>query len=143
MHDLLGGHMVTIDQLASLLVKSRLATKGEAGKLLAAFQEGCYKRNAPDSAELFCDFLTASDRLTAWQCEKLRQGKWKGFYFDDYVLLERIGKDSSGSIYYKVRDTRDRSLACLAVTLRTDRSGPRLEYRIGPYDESMLTLSAD
>ncbi len=111
-----------------------MSGKTEAEELASAFQETSQEWYTPDTVEMFCDFLVASNRLAVWQCEKLRKGQWKGFFFDDYVLIERIGKDYD-SVYYKVRNTMDGTLACLAVTPRPTETGRRLEYRVGPYVE--------
>ena len=133
---------VDIEQFVTLLVNSRLCTKDEAHALATVFQEECRKRNASDTVETFCDFLIATNRLTAYQCEKLRMGKWKGFYLgkwkgfylDNYLLLEQIGKDRE-FCYYKARDTWDSTLVRLIITPMVRARGPGIEYRVERYLE--------
>ena len=60
-------------------------------------------------------------------------GKWKGFYLDDYVLLEQVGKDYD-SASYKARDTRDGEFVCLVIT-PVNRTNGRIEFRVEPYIE--------
>jgi eukaryotic-like serine/threonine-protein kinase len=123
---------VDIDQFTTLLTNSRLIERAEAEGLAAVFQNECRKLNTPITVEMFCDFLIASDRLTAWQCDKLRLGRWKGFYVDDYVILGHLGKDHVSS-YCKARNTTDGALVRLAVT--PSSRPPFFEYRIDSYSE--------
>jgi hypothetical protein len=125
---------VNIDQFAILLFKSRLSGKPEAEQLACVFKEECRKQNIQETVETFCDFLIATNRLTAWQCEKLRMGKYKGFYLDNYLLLEQIGKDYEFG-YYKARDARDGHLVRLAVTPVNRAKGPGIEYQVYPFSQ--------
>lgn len=84
--------------------------------------------------DLFCEFLVATNRLTAWQCDNLQKGRWKGFYLDNYLLLEQIGKDQEFG-YYKARDARDGALVTMVVTPVNRATGPGIEYRVQPYAE--------
>jgi hypothetical protein len=56
-------------------------------------------------------------------------GKWKGFYLDEYLLLEQDGKGYDYSSY-RSRDTRDGSIVRLIVTPMNQTRGPRIEYRV-------------
>jgi hypothetical protein len=125
---------VNIEQFVNLLINSRLSSKQEAEELATIFQDECRTRDTQDTLDLFCDFLISTHRLTAWQCDKLRKGKWKGFYLDNYLLLEQIGKDEDFS-YFKARDARDGKLVRLAVTPMKRAKGPGIEYRVDPYSE--------
>lgn len=120
---------VNIKQFKTLLINSRLSGKTEADELATVFQAECRERNAPATVDLFCDFLIANNRFTAWQCDKLRKGKWKGFYLDDYQLLDQIGKDQEFA-YYQARDTRDGTLVRLTITPVNRAKGPNIEYRV-------------
>jgi hypothetical protein len=125
---------VDIEQFVTLLANSGLSSKREAHELAAIFQEECRKHNVPDTVETFCDFLVATNRLTDWQCAKLRMGKWKGFYLDNYLLLEQIGKDYE-FCNYKARDARDGTLVRLIVTPMARAKGPNIEYRVDRHFE--------
>ena len=85
---------MALDHFVTLLLKSGLMDRQSAEDLDFAFQEGCRNQQIPSEVGTFCNFLVATDRLTEWQCEKLKVGKWKGFYLDNYLLLEQVGKGS-------------------------------------------------
>jgi hypothetical protein len=85
-------------------------------------------------AESFCDFLIATNRITAWQGNKLRKGNWKGFYLNNYLMLEQVGKDEE-FCYYKARDARDGRLVRLTVTPMPRAKSTHIEYRVDPYSE--------
>jgi eukaryotic-like serine/threonine-protein kinase len=124
-----------IEQFAALLVRSRLTTEQEAKGLVAAFQqESREAASTADTLTAFCNHLIACKRITAWQCEKLRMGKWKGFYLDHYLLLEQVGKDVDYA-YYAARDTRDGTLVRLAITPVARTQGWEIEYRVERYSE--------
>jgi hypothetical protein len=125
---------VKIEQFTTLLINSRLFSELEAQELASVFQESCRKWNTPDTVDSFCDFLIATNRLTAWQCNKLRMGKWKGFYLDNYLILEQIGKDHE-FCYYKARNARDGTLVRMVVTPMARATRPGIEYRIEPYSK--------
>jgi hypothetical protein len=123
---------VNIEQFTTLLINSGLFGEREARELAGTFQEACRDRGDEDSVETFSEFLVATDRLTRWQCDKLRMGKWKGFYLDNFLLLEQIGKDHESSSY-KARNARDGNVMCLVVTPFALSKSGRIEYRVEPY----------
>jgi hypothetical protein len=127
-----------IDEFAELLARSHLTTSQQANEWLELFRAECLAADdAQNAITEFCSFLIAGDRITEWQCEKLKLGRWKGFYFDDhYVLLEQVGKggDNASSYYssYKARDIRTNKHVCLFIRpLRY--TGGYIEYRVYPY----------
>src|SRR5262249_1631637 len=123
-----------IYRLASLLVESRLSNENESEVLIARFQDDCSERNIPHTVEAFVQFLVATNLFTEWQCNKLQMGKTKGFYLDNYLMLEQVGKDSEAS-FYKARDARDGKLVRLVVTPKNCSKGRQIEYRVEPYVE--------
>ena len=124
----------TIDRFVELVVRSGLATQVQVTELINQFQAS--QRSTKKSADVaaFCKFLGAHEVLTAWQCEKLRQGKFKGFYLHNYLFLDHLGKDSDLA-YYKARDIRNGKLVRLTVTPMNRSPGPDIEYRVDPYME--------
>ena len=66
------------------------------------------------SAEVFADFLVAERILTRRQCDKILDGKYKGFFIDEYVLLyhHHVGKDRS---YYAAMNVKSRDSVILGV----------------------------
>jgi hypothetical protein len=118
-----------LEHFIDLLRQSALCTEQQVGELIGKFEnERREVTSGDDGVSQFCRFLIGTNAVTAWQCEKLKMGKWKGFYLDDYVLLEQDGKDYSYS-YYRARDTRDRSIVRLIVT-PMNQTGGKIEYRV-------------
>jgi hypothetical protein len=125
---------MNFDQFVTLLINSRIINEPEAMKVAAAFRAGCREFDKADTREFFCDFLISTKRVTEWQCNKLRIGKWKGFHLDDYLILELVGKDNCSSSY-KARDTSDGKFVCLVVTPPALAKRGGIEYRVEPYAE--------
>ena len=124
---------MNIEQFTTLLINSRLLDKSEAEQIAAVFQQECQKLRTTATLDALCSFLIATDRLTRWQCDKLKMGKWKGFYLDDYVLLEQSGKGPDFSSY-KSRDVRNGRVVNLVIRPMNQTDG-RIEYRVKPYSE--------
>src|SRR6476659_4939528 len=101
-----------VAEFVTILAKSDLCNKHEAEALLNRFREK--HGEGQNLVDEFCEFLIATNLFTAFHCDMLRKGKWKGFYMDNYLLLERIGKDTEFT-YYKARDARDGKLVRLTV----------------------------
>jgi hypothetical protein len=123
---------VELEQFITLLIKSGIVNRHEAQKVVTALQEGCEELGQEVSLDTFCEFLIATNRLTKWQSDKLRAGKWKGFYLDDYLLLGQVGKGHDSSSY-AARDTRNGKLVCLVITPMALSKSGNIEYRVEPY----------
>ena len=115
------------ERFIGVLRKSQLCTEQQVSELLDKFDTEARDTAKCDAVNQFCRFLIDADAVTAWQCEKLKMGKWQGFYLDDYVLLEQVGKDYTTSSY-RARDIRDGTSVCLVVTPMN--RAPYLEYRV-------------
>jgi hypothetical protein len=122
---------VNIERFRSLLVSSQLFGEGEASELADNFRSTYRDSGEEASAEHFSDFVVATERLTQWQCDKLRMGKYKGFYLDNFVLLSQVGKGSDYASYL-ARNARDGKLVTLYVT-PVAITGGAIKYRIEPY----------
>jgi hypothetical protein len=123
-----------VDEFAQLMVRSGLATEQQSKQHLSQFRsEQPFTHVPADGIQTFCCFLINAGYVTTYQCDKLKLGRWKGFYLDDYLILEQVGK---GSDYcsYKARDTKDGELVCLVVTPSL-LAGGRFKYRVEPYVE--------
>jgi eukaryotic-like serine/threonine-protein kinase len=125
---------MSIEHFLKLLVSSGLSNNKECDELLAGFREQSGDQYSPDNLDSFCRFLIATNLFTEWQCSKLRVGKWKGFYLDNYLLLDQIGKDEEFA-YYRARDTRDGKLVRMTITPMAHSNGPGIEYRVEHYNE--------
>lgn len=129
----------SIEEFAELLARSGITTVQQANDYVAQFRaEHPAEADSASAVTELCGFLTTGGRVTAWQCEKLQLGKWRGFYLDNYLFLEQVGKgghdQSSYYSSYKARDTKDGNLVCVFVRpARYTKGG--IEYRVKPYAE--------
>jgi serine/threonine-protein kinase len=51
------------------------------------------------SLDRLCSHLVENGWLTDWQCNKIRDGKWKGFFLDKYKLLKYVASDPPSKTY--------------------------------------------
>ncbi len=76
------------------------------------------------------DQLVAEGLLTIWQCDKLRDGKWKGFFLDGYKVLSHLNTDDSYS-YYLAEDVATGRQFAMRITPITRATVPgKLEFKI-------------
>jgi hypothetical protein len=83
----------------------------------------------PDTVTTFCTFEVGERVLTPWQCEKLRNGQRKGFFLDNYALLDAIGHDDRNN-YYLGRDTQSGQFVRIIVTQPRHAKSAQIEYRV-------------
>ena len=62
----------------------------------------------------FCEFLTQEGILTRWQCDKLREGRYKGFFLDNLKLLRHVGCVGQCAMY-EADDTLQKRRVVLRV----------------------------
>jgi hypothetical protein len=74
--------------------RSSLASPSQ---LIDACQGFSITRDDSSALDELCQHLIEKGLLTDWQCEKLRKGKWKGFFLDGYCLLGKTGEDPANS----------------------------------------------
>jgi len=85
---------IALDSFLTVAKRSNLVTRE---KLAAAFES--YRATGQTSAKRFAEYLVQQRLLTAWQAEKLLQGKHKGFFLGKYRLLALLGKGGMSSVY--------------------------------------------
>ena len=120
----------SIEVLVGDLVRSGLATDQQASDLVSVYSEVFLASSQlPDTLTAFCTFLVASETVTTWQCEQLRNGKWKGFLLDNFVLLDSLGPDSEFG-YFLARNKTDGEVVSLAITPLNRTSSSKIEYRV-------------
>ena len=118
-----------VEDLLADLVRSGLATDQQASGLINNYREVFLASSKlPDTLAAFCTFLVASQIVTTWQCEKLRHGKWRGFFLDDFVLLDSLGPDNEVS-YYLARNSTNGEVVSLAITPPSPTIS-EIEYRV-------------
>jgi len=88
---------MTVDQFVDLLKRSQLIEADQLQKVL--------KEHLPPNgditltAEELADKLIAAGHLTRWQCDKLLEGRYKGFFLGKYKLLDHLGTGGMSSVY--------------------------------------------
>jgi hypothetical protein len=97
-----------------------------------------YRLDAVGESELdkLCSHLVANGILTEWQCGKLRKGRWKGFFLDNYMIMDHIGKDENRA-YYLAEDSETGRLVSMAVTPPNRVQGPdgKVHYSVTEFSE--------
>src|SRR5258705_4252571 len=95
-----------LERLIALLRKSQLCTEQQIVQVVSSFEMERGDMASGDVVTQFCDFIVSKNIATAWQCDKLKAGKCRGFYLDDYLLLEQVSQDQTATTY-RARDVRD------------------------------------
>lgn len=91
-----------IDSFLSLAVRGGLISQSQIGEHLKQFRQDEFTIRGT-IAELI-PYLTGRGVLTSWQCKKLRENKYKGFFVDNYKILDHIATED-GYSYYLAQDT--------------------------------------
>jgi hypothetical protein len=105
-----------ITDFSRLIVASGLITDGALDSLLQDFREH-FAQGAKYGTSLtaFSTYLVTKNILTCWQNNLLRSGQWKGFFLDQYKLVDRIG-DAERCSLYLAEDTTTGESVVLSVT---------------------------
>ena len=89
---------ITSDRIFELIEKSRLVESA----ILHAQLELIKERNngvMPEDPVAICKELEEAGLVTRWQCEKILQGKYKGFFLGNHKLLGHLGSGGMSSVY--------------------------------------------
>lgn len=89
---------VTAEKLVELVQKSRLAEPEVLEKALEAIRSEHAGELPAEPVEL-AKALQKHKVITRWHCEKLLQGKYKGFFLGKHKLLGHIGSGGMSSVY--------------------------------------------
>lgn len=89
---------VSVDRLVELVEKSRLAEPEVLEKALDEIRADS-GGELPSSAVDLAKALQKKKVVTRWHCEKLLQGKYKGFFLGKHKLLGHIGSGGMSSVY--------------------------------------------
>lgn len=93
--------------------------------------------NGPtDDGRAFASYLVVHGYLTCWQCRKLRDGRFKGFFLDNYELRDHLEVGDTNSRFV-AEDTRTGKTVILAVTPPTivPPEDGRPHYTVEDYGE--------
>lgn len=89
---------VSAKSFLELIQRSKLLDRDEIKRTLAeckAERGG----SLPDDPNELADWFVKSERLTRWHCDKLLDGRYKGFFLGKYKLLRHIGTGGMSRVY--------------------------------------------
>lgn len=87
-----------VETFVDLLYRSGLIEKDQLDRVFDEIRnEG--DGQLPTDAEQLAERLMARGMLTGWQCEKLMEGRHKGFFLKRYKLLDHLGTGGMSSVY--------------------------------------------
>jgi hypothetical protein len=115
-----------VDRFLALVLASGLADQTSLCEACADFK---VDRTRPDAVDSLCSHLIANYTLTEWQCHKLRNWKWKGFWMDNYCLLRQVGKTATTATYLAKESSSGRKVL-LVVTPRRQWVPGQPIYRV-------------
>lgn len=98
------------DQFAKNLVATKLLSREEVQAAWQSYAKTVKER----SAQGFAKELIRSERLTAYQAERIAQGEVKGLILGSYVILDRIGAGGMG-VVLKARHQRMKRIAAVKI----------------------------
>jgi len=87
-----------MDVFLRSLRSSGLINESRLQNLVNRFQESSVAKE-PSAVSVFAFVLVEKGELTCWQCAKLRNGQVKGFFCDEFKLLDCLGYDQERSYY--------------------------------------------
>ena len=106
------------------LRRSALIDRGQLDQLVSEF----LKRNPRAEAPALAEYLVQQGTLTAFQAERVLNGKSQGLVLGPYVLLDAIGAGSMGQVY-KASSKNDQELYAVKVLPRRSMWNVRLARR--------------
>lgn len=87
-----------VDTFLDLVRRSGLVEKDQLSGLLLELKQQLGGRPITDTA-VVCEKLVEAGLLTRWQCDKLLDGRHKGFFLGKYKLLDHLGTGGMSSVY--------------------------------------------
>jgi hypothetical protein len=118
----------TVEEMASLVVRSDLLDQASVTPILAAFLQGAAGTSQEEDALSAFSTRLVTTGLTEWQCDKLRRGQWKGFFLDGYELVGVAGRGFGGMIYFARRSRPGELVRLLICPSKEQASG--VDYRV-------------
>jgi len=89
---------LSVKAFLELVQRSKLA---DANALRQSLLE-CKRHNGnrlPQDVQTVADWLARTRLLTGWQCARLFEGRYKGFFLGKYKLLDHLGTGGMSSVY--------------------------------------------
>ncbi len=88
----------SVDTFLDLVRRSGLIDEDQLQALLAGLEQRAGSEALSD-ADAVAGRLIQSRVLTPWQCQKLREGRYRGFFLGRYKLLDHLGTGGMSSVF--------------------------------------------
>lgn len=85
-------------KFVEIVEKSKLVSKDRLRPLLDELERK-HGGKLPADADLIAKHLIAAGAITEWHCNKLLDGKYKGFHLGKYKLLDHLGAGGMSNVY--------------------------------------------
>ena len=113
-----------LDWFLALLLASGLVKTDEINKALS---ELAVDRSQDGALDAFCAHLVETGRITDWQREMLRNGQFRGFFYEDYRLMHKIGAEyGMGTFVAQEHSSGD----CVTIQIHSPAAAPSLSGRV-------------
>ena len=99
---------LAVDSFFDLLKQSELVSDDQ---LHLSMAESSGEGKAPESAQKLADELVKREILTAWQADKLLQGKHRGFRLGPYRILRPLGQGGMSKVFLAEHEVMRRCCA--------------------------------
>ncbi|NLE38918.1 MAG: hypothetical protein GX621_12915 [Pirellulaceae bacterium] len=124
----------TIEDFVDILAKSGLLGEDAIQMALRDFRNIAVDNRPSSELRAFASYLITHGQLTCWQYSRLCEGRFKGFFLDNYELRDHLDRDDRCSRYV-ARDVKTGRLVIVAVipryVARREDGGP--DYRPEDY----------
>ena len=114
---------LSVKQFFELVQQSKLVEEAKLAKAMTDYKQE-HQGKLPQTANELADWFIHLDLLTQWHCDKLLQGKYKGFFLGRYKLLGHLGAGGMSSVYLAEHDVmrQKRAIKVLPRKLVKDAS---------------------
>src|SRR5690349_15113468 len=89
---------LTVEKFLELVARSKLVEADQLQRKLAEIRNAATPEQLAN-ADYFAEQLIKANLLTKWQCDKLLDGKHKGFFLGKYKLLRLLGTGGMSNVY--------------------------------------------
>jgi serine/threonine protein kinase len=87
------------ETILELVKRSGLVEKDRLKSLLADLKREAGDQPIADAADAIIDRLIANKLITKWQADRLKEGRYKGFFLGKYKLLNHLGSGGMSRVY--------------------------------------------
>ena len=124
-----------IHGFCQVLLASGLIGKTALSEVLSGFRSpGPRDSTCRETLTAFTNHLVALGIITSWQCGKLCNGQYKGFFMDGYKLVDHLGDDNCCNRYLVEDRSGKHVVLCVVPPLIAQMKDGKLEYWIENLD---------